>query len=41
MIDYYGSRGLVETVDGERDMDTVFTLIQEKITAHGENSPKV
>jgi adenylate kinase len=34
MIDYYRLRNLVEAVDGEQDMDEVFTRLQERIVAH-------
>lgn len=38
MIHYYEQRGLVETVDGEQEMDTVYQSIQEKISAHANHS---
>lgn len=41
MIGYYQQHRLVETVDGEQEMDAVYRALQEKIVAHAENTPKV
>jgi adenylate kinase len=35
MIEYFEQRGLVSSIDGERDMDEVFTDLQESIAIHG------
>jgi adenylate kinase len=35
MIEYYQRRDLVETIDGEQAMDTVFKELVEHIEAHG------
>jgi adenylate kinase len=35
MIEYYQRRNLVETIDGEQTMDTVFNKLVEHIEAHG------
>ncbi len=34
MIEYYHERGLVEPVDGEQDMDSVFDTLRERVVAH-------
>lgn len=34
MIDYYLERGLVDTIDGEKAMDTVFETLREHVLAH-------
>lgn len=35
MIEYYQRRDLVDVVDGEQDMDSVFRSLQERVSAHG------
>jgi len=34
MIEYYQVRGLVDVVDGEQDMDSVFISLRERVVAH-------
>lgn len=35
MIQYYEQRGVVEIVDGEQDIDSVFKALQERVIVHG------